>query len=249
MSDVPARPGATGPAPGHDSTGTGSSAAPAPWSVPAPRTGPAPPFDAVLCDVDGVIRHYDTDGVTRLERAVGLPEGTTAAVAYAPHNDLPLLLGRISREQWGESIARELTGRVGAPDAERLAREFVRADFHADPVVVDLLRRVRERCPLVLVTNATVWLDADLARLGLTGLAHHVVNSSLVGVAKPDPRIYGIAAERAGAAPARCLFVDDREENIEAAVALGMTGHLFRDAAGLRAALAPVTGAGPSSVL
>ncbi|MEU0686394.1 hypothetical protein [Streptomyces uncialis] len=119
MSDVPARPGATRPAPGHDSTGTGPSAAPAPRSAPTPRTGPALPFDAVLCEVDGVVRHYDTDGVTRLERAVGLPEGTTAAVAFAPLNDLPLLLGRISRERWAESIARELTGRVGARPGRR----------------------------------------------------------------------------------------------------------------------------------
>lgn len=204
--------------------------------------GAAEPFGAVLCDIDGVIRFFNTSEVTRLERAAGLPEGTTAAVGFAPENDLPLLLGTITREEWADSIVRGLLPRVAPYEAEALARAFSTADFRVDGTVVDLLRQVREHCPLVLVSNATRWLDDDLARLGLTDLAHSVVNSSLVGVAKPDRRIYEIAAERAGVAPDRCLFVDDRQENVDAAVALGMTGVLHRAAADLRTALLPITG-------
>ncbi|MFF2143839.1 HAD-IA family hydrolase [Kitasatospora sp. NPDC058190] len=43
-----------------------------------------------------------------------------------------------------------------------------------------------------------------------------------------------------GFAPERCLFVDDRQENVDAAVALGMTGVLYRGSEDLRRALAPV---------
>ncbi|MET4921760.1 HAD-IA family hydrolase [Streptomyces sp. PSRA5] len=207
--------------------------------APEVRAG-RPGFDAVLCDIDGVIRFYDTSEVTRLERAAGLPEGTTASVGYAPENDLPLLLGGITRGQWADSIARGLLPRVSPYEAETLAHAFSTADFRVDEAVVGLLRRVRERCPLVLVSNATLWLDEDLARLGLTGLAHSVVNSSRVGVAKPDRRIFEIAVEHAGVSADRCLFVDDRRENVAAAVALGMTGVLHRDAAGLRTALEDV---------
>lgn len=203
-----------------------------------PGTPGRPPFDAVLCDLDGVIRFYDMSEVTRLERAAGLPEGTTASVGYAPENDLPLLLGHITREQWADSIVQGLLPRVSPYEAENLARAFTTADFHADTTVVDLLRRVRDQCPLVLVTNATRWLDEDLNRLGLTDLAHSVVNSSHVGVAKPDPRIYEIAVGRAGVTADRCLFVDDTRENVDAAVALGMTGVHHRDPADLGPALA-----------
>lgn len=209
--------------------------------------GGAESFGAVLCDIDGVIRFFDTSEVARLERAAGLPEGTTMSIGFAPANDLPLLLGRITREEWADSIVRDLLPLVAPDAAEALARAFSTADFRADETVVDLLGDVREHCPLILVSNATRWLDDDLARLGLTDLAHSVVNSSLVGVAKPDRRIYEIAAERAGVAPDRCLFVDDRQENVDAAVALGMTGVLYRDAVGLRTALLPVTGRGGTS--
>ncbi|MFF2846203.1 HAD family hydrolase [Streptomyces sp. NPDC058001] len=198
------------------------------------------PFDAVLCDIDGVIRFYDTAEVTRLERAAGLPDGTTAAIGFAPENDLPLLLGRITREQWADSIVRDLSARVTPDQARSLARAFTEADSHTDAQVVDLLRQVRSRCPLVLVSNATAWLDDDLVRLGLADLADHVVNSSREGVAKPDRRIYEIGAARAGVPPQRCLFVDDRQENVDAATALGMTGVLHRDATDLRTALAPL---------
>ncbi|MFE3519960.1 HAD family hydrolase [Streptomyces sp. NPDC059166] len=196
------------------------------------------PFDAVLCDLDGVIRFYDTAEVTRLEEEAGLPEGITATIGFAPENDLPLLLGQITRDQWAQSIAQGLGSRVSLGDAHALAKAFTEAGFWADEAVVGLLRQVREHCPVVLVTNATVWLDEDLAVLGLADLADSVINSSLVGVAKPDRRIYEIAAEQAGARVDRCLFVDDREENIDAANELGMTTVLYRAVGDLRGSLA-----------
>ncbi|MGF0118683.1 HAD-IA family hydrolase [Promicromonospora sp. Marseille-Q5078] len=198
------------------------------------------PFDAVLCDIDGVIRFYDTDLVSHLEERAGLLAGTTAAIGFAPENDLPLLLGQITREQWAYSIVQGLVSDVSQAEAQALAKAFSEAESRTDEAVVSLLRRVRSHCPVVLVSNAPVWLDEDLELLGLRDLANGVVNSSLVGVAKPDRRIYEIAAERAGVPVDRCLFVDDREENTTAAAELGMTTVLYRSAAELEEALAPV---------
>lgn len=49
--------------------------------------------------------------------------------------------------------------------AHALARALTHAEAQVDDAVVGLLRRVRERCPVVLVTNATPWLEDDLAPL------------------------------------------------------------------------------------
>jgi putative hydrolase of the HAD superfamily len=198
------------------------------------------PFDAVLCDLDNVIRFYDTARLTRLEHAAGLAEGTTARVAFAPEVDLPLLLGGITKEEWVESIASVLSEQVSLTRARQLGTALADAPFWADDEVVDLLRQVRERMPLVLVTNAHLGLEHDLESMGLADLADHVVNSARAGVAKPDPKIYEIAAGRAEVASGRCLFVDDRPENVEAAGALGMTGVHYREPADLRKALRPV---------
>lgn len=66
-----------------------------------------------------------------------------------------------------------------------------------------------------------------------------VVISGAEGMVKPDPRIYDIALERMGRpAPDTVLFIDDRLENVRAAEAAGMAGHLFQGAKTVRERLA-----------
>ncbi|SEL26032.1 HAD family hydrolase [Streptacidiphilus jiangxiensis] len=204
-------------------------------------------FDALLCDLDGVIRFFDLDEVTRLEQAAGIAVGTTMATAFAAERGRPLVLGRLTRTQWAASIAEALTAQVSARQAATLARAFAHAPSRADQQAVELIRRVRRTIPVVLVTNATVWLDDDLGRLGLTDLADHVVNSSRVRVAKPDLEIYQVAAERAGAPAHRCAFVDDSRTNVDAARQVGMSAVHYRRLSDLRELVAPVLGeVGPS---
>ena len=54
------------------------------------------------------------------------------------------------------------------------------------------------------------------------------VISSEVGLRKPDPAIYELAAERLGLAAAACVFVDDLPGNLKPARALGMATVLHR---------------------
>ena len=65
-------------------------------------------------------------------------------------------------------------------------------------------------------------------REGLVGLADTVVLSGQVGLRKPDPAIYLLAAARLGVAPGRCVVVDDLARNVRGAVDAGMTGVLHR---------------------
>lgn len=51
-----------------------------------------------------------------------------------------------------------------------------------------------------------------------------VVLSGDVGMAKPDPRIYAVAAARLGLPPSECIFVDDLVDNVRGAAAAGMAG-------------------------
>jgi 2-haloacid dehalogenase len=54
---------------------------------------------------------------------------------------------------------------------------------------------------------------------------------------KPDPIIYQTALKRFGISAENALFVDDRQENVDGAIACGLQGHLFKDALKLRADL------------
>ena len=48
-----------------------------------------------------------------------------------------------------------------------------------------------------------------------------------LGIAKPDPAIYHHVLDQLNVQPGKTLFLDDKEPNIEAALALGMKAHLF----------------------
>jgi 2-haloacid dehalogenase len=60
-----------------------------------------------------------------------------------------------------------------------------------------------------------------------------IVVSGVEKIAKPDPAIYALAAERFAHAPGKMLFIDDNIANITSARNCGWQAHHFRDAAGL----------------
>ncbi|KAB8186237.1 HAD-IA family hydrolase [Nonomuraea phyllanthi] len=189
------------------------------------------PFDAVLSDLDGVLRHFDHAAQADIEARYGLPLMKTA---LDPELIMPPTLGLVTEEQWLESVAVALGGDERARQA---VAEFAEVRFWVDEEVRALLARAQQHVPVVIVTNAMDTLERHLDLLGLTYFADDVVSSARVGVAKPDRRIYELAAERAGAAPERCLFVDDRAANVEAARELGMTGVHYRTYEDLAAVL------------
>lgn len=69
------------------------------------------------------------------------------------------------------------------------------------------------------------------------GRLRGVVVSGEVGLAKPDPAIFGLTARRFGLDPVRTVFVDDSAANVAAAAALGFCTVLFTDAPTLRGRL------------
>jgi putative hydrolase of the HAD superfamily len=86
--------------------------------------------------------------------------------------------------------------------------------------VLDELRRRGYRLGLISVCSEEVpqlWEHTELS-----SRIDEAVFSCSVGVAKPDPRIYRIAAERLGVEPSECLFVDDQSAFVEGARAAGM---------------------------
>ncbi len=193
---------------------------------------------AVLCDIDGVLRWWGSHD--ELERSHDLAVGTIAAAAFAPALLRRAITGELTDEQWRSAVAAELAEVCGGAErACAVIAEWSSVSPRVDPEVVDLLTRARAVVPVALVSNATTRLEDDLRRQGLDGVADVVVSSARVGVAKPDPHIYHVAADRVGVAPDRCLFVDDAPTNVATARELGMTAVLYREPADLATALFP----------
>jgi epoxide hydrolase-like predicted phosphatase len=73
-----------------------------------------------------------------------------------------------------------------------------------------------------LLSNS--WGSDGYPREDFPGLFDAVVISGEVGMRKPEPRIFLHSAELLGISPAECVFVDDLEANVKAAIGCGMTG-------------------------
>ena len=97
------------------------------------------------------------------------------------------------------------------------------------PAMVEAVRRCRAHLITACLTNNWVGfgdLPSGSVASGhdeVLGLFHHVVESSKVGVRKPDPRFYELACEISGAAASEAVFLDDLGVNLKPAAAMGMT--------------------------
>ena len=107
------------------------------------------------------------------------------------------------------------------------------------PGSVDLVRDLHAAgVPMWGLTNWSdeLWPHAP-RQFPFLDLLESVVVSGTEGVAKPDAGIYEIAVRRSGFAAEELVFVDDKQANVDGAVAVGLDGILFTGADDLRRAL------------
>jgi putative hydrolase of the HAD superfamily len=177
---------------------------------------------AVIIDLDGVVRFWPKPEPDALARA-----------AFEPQLLRLVTTGAITDDEWRRRIA----AAIGSP--ETVAAWSAQRAF-ADPAMVALVTELRARVPVVALTNATDRLDADLREAGVAELFDAVVNSSVVGAAKPDRAAFEAAVALTGVPASACAFIDDTPGHVDAARALGMTGIVHESAAQTRAWLAGV---------
>lgn len=203
----------------------------------AARYTTAMQYRAVIFDFDGVIRHWDEPGARAIEARHGLPEKALNVAAYEPSLLERAITGRIPDETWRLAMRNALVrahGESAAPAADAWAERQGRID-HA---MVALVKATRAHVRVGLLSNATTRLEADLQAFKLDQAFDVVVNSARVGFAKPDHRVFNVAAVRLGFLPHECIFIDDTPGHVEAAAAFGMAAFAFEGIDGLRARLA-----------
>jgi 2-haloacid dehalogenase len=101
---------------------------------------------------------------------------------------------------------------------------------------VDILTKLNaRRVPLYALSNWSVeTFPAALKRFEFLTWFRGVMLSGEVKLLKPDPRIFKLFLETFAIDPALTVYIDDRGPNVEAAMAFGMHGIQFIDAAALR---------------
>ncbi len=116
--------------------------------------------------------------------------------------------------------------------------DAVRASYRWLAGMEDLLRELHSLgVPMHAFSNYPQWYELIEDRLAVSRFVPWSFVSCRTGVRKPDPAAYARVLRELGVSPHRCLFVDDRESNCEAARQSGMRAIRFENALALRASL------------
>ena len=195
---------------------------------------------AALFDFGGVLLRQDWDEYDAFCERNGLPARALRRALYGTEAWRALQTGRIrDRGVWREAAIASLAEHCG-DRAEGLFEEWYARPVRLHQPNIELARALGAAGVRIgLLSNAAPDLETRItADFGVEIPWDDRVISGLVGLAKPDPAIYRLAAERIGLPESACFFIDDLAENVEAARGVGMRAHQFGgDYAALQAEL------------
>lgn len=184
-------------------------------------------YEVVMFDLGGVTVDVESDRlVLQVSQLVGRPFEDVHAEVYHKDLLLPLELGSIKPEAYFQ----KLKDRLNLPWTYD---QFVRSwngIFTENRYVTDLMQRLRRRHKLLALSNTNA-LHLECIKSSFPSLAvfDQWIASCEVGLRKPDPQIYFLAAQRAGVRPSQAIYVDDRPELVEAGRDAGLTAIRFEN--------------------
>ena len=169
------------------------------------------------------------EAFARYERENGLPPDAIRQVNATNHHDNAW--ARLERNEVSLDLFCSLFEQEAAALGYNVSGDAILGCLTGEvrPEMVAALDRLKERLPIALLTNNFLSVpgvfeagNADQIR-EIVGRFDVVVESSKVGVRKPQPQFYEIACELLAVEPENCVFLDDLGVNLKPARAMGMT--------------------------
>ncbi len=188
-------------------------------------------LQAVIWDFGGVLTSSPFEAFSRYEEEKGLPKDFVRSVnARNIHENAWAKLERseVTGEEFDQLFraeSRDLGHEVPGKDILGLLSGDIR------PAVVEALKLCKSKVKVGCITNnAPVGKGAGMstdetkaAKVSeILSVFDHVIESSKIGMRKPDPRIYELMCETLEVDPARCIYLDDLGINLKPARAMGM---------------------------
>ena len=188
-------------------------------------------LQAVIWDFGGVLTTSPFESFNRYEAERGLPRDFIRGInATNPETNAwaQFESSAIDLDTFDEAFAEEARAQghdVPGKDVIALLSGDVR------PHMVEALKMCKARFHVACITNnvrsgSGPGMASSAAKAAAVGevmaLFDLVVESSVEGIRKPNPKIYEVTCERLGVSPARAAFLDDLGINLKPARALGM---------------------------
>lgn len=193
----------------------------------------------VISDYGGVLTSPLAGAFVKINERHALPETalSEAMVRAGALAGVQLLVelecGRLREVDFLAQLSAQLSADLGRElDLSRFSEHYFEGLQPNVPMLDELavVRRAGYRMGL-LTNNVREWGPRWRPHVPVDALFDDVVDSSAVGLRKPDPAIYHLTCERLGVTPQECVLIDDFAHNCEAARAVGMSTVQLQDTA------------------
>lgn len=205
--------------------------------------------NTLLFDMGGVLL---TNGWDRAARRKAVEKFRLDWEEFEDRHELVLHGFEIGEVTLAEYLQRTVFYRE-RPFTREEFKDFIFEQSQALPESLDFLRELAKprRFLIAALNNESLEINEyRIARFDLKDYFSAFFSSCYLGIRKPDAGIYELAISITQRAPQECVFIDDRELNLECARELGMHAIQFHSPAQLREDLAKlgITPNGPQPV-
>ena len=180
---------------------------------------------AVIFDLGGVVFGSPLHAIAAYERELGIAAGSVNRVVADTGAEGAwgrLERGLVGLSEFIPAFEAECAAAGFAIDARSMMSRMAAAS-QPRPAMLTAIRTLRERgFRVAALTNNWPSEDGDEGAHELRGHFDGFFESSVLGLQKPDPRIYQHACAELSIAPAEAVFLDDIGRNLKTARALGM---------------------------
>lgn len=204
-------------------------------AYPVTNSSPTREIRTLIFDLFGVLIAFDENSVYR-RLAEYCRDSETAFLGMQGLVSTPdLITGRLTLTQIYQQL---VTDHGLTLSYEAFHISWLTPYTTAMTGVASMLQELSGQYRLVLLSNVDGYYLKVVRELHreLDHFAVQLVSCEL-GVAKPSAEAFIAALQASDAKPSECYFVDDKAENVDAAKALGIRGHVFTTARVLREAL------------
>jgi len=178
---------------------------------------------AVVLDIGGVLlRTEDHVGRQKIEHQYHLPPGGSEKLVFESAQAKASTVGKLESQAIWDNVSNQLS--LSKEDLEAFKLRFWSGD-HLDQQLIEFIKSLRPKYTTALLSNAWMYFREVLySDYGIEEgkTVDHILISSELGIAKPDPEIYQILAIKLNCDLLHILFIDDFLENVEAAHDLGI---------------------------
>jgi HAD superfamily hydrolase (TIGR01509 family) len=142
---------------------------------------------------------------------------------------------RLNELEFMEAV-KELTGRLPQAVEKLLDNEIIKNDQ-----LLEYIKRLKPSYKVGMLSNiGSNWIRDKFLDSDEQGLFDEMVFSYEVGLAKPDPEIFQLMADRLGESSVDCVFIDDSQGHCAAAAKVGMRTVIYENFEQLKRELKPL---------